>query len=49
LKARGFVGDAARRLKSNPAAVVAFYLMSAIIALALLAPWINPNSAETLD
>jgi oligopeptide transport system permease protein len=49
LRARGFVDEAARRLKSNPAAVVALYLMSAIIALALLAPWINPNSAETLD
>jgi oligopeptide transport system permease protein len=49
LRVHGFVDQAARRLKSNPAAVVALYLMSAIIALALLAPWINPNSAETLD
>jgi oligopeptide transport system permease protein len=49
LRARGFARDAARRLKSNPAAVGALYLLSAIVGLALLAPWVNPNSTETLD
>lgn len=49
MRVRGFVDAAVRRLKANSAAVAALYLIYAIIALALLAPWINPNSAETLD
>ena len=41
--------DAARRLRSNPAAIVALYTMLAIVALALFGPWFNPNGSETLD
>lgn len=41
--------DAARRLRSNPAAIVALYTMLAIVALALLGPWLNPNTTEALD
>ena len=41
--------DAARRLRSNPAAVVALFTMLAIVALALLGPWLNPNTIEALD
>jgi oligopeptide transport system permease protein len=40
---------AVRRLRSNPAAVFALCLMLLILGLALLGPWINPNSAEALD
>ena len=49
MNARGFFDSAVRRMKSNSAAVVALYLMSVIIAVALLAPWLNPNGTETLD
>ena len=45
----GAGSDAARRLRSNPAAIVAMYTMLAIVALALLGPWLNPNSIEALD
>jgi oligopeptide transport system permease protein len=45
----GVGSDAARRLRSNPAAIVALYTMLAIVALALLGPWLNPNSIEALD
>jgi len=45
----GAGSDAARRLRSNPAAIVALYTMLAIVALALLGPWLNPNSIEALD
>ena len=38
-----------RRMRANSAAVIALYLMSAIFVLALLAPWLNPNSVDTLD
>ncbi len=38
-----------RRMRANSAAVMALYLMAAIFVLALLAPWFNPNSADTLD
>jgi len=41
--------DAARRLRSNPAVVFALFAMLAIVALALLGPWLNPNSIEALD
>jgi oligopeptide transport system permease protein len=41
--------DAARRLRANPAAIVALYAMLAIMALALFGPWLNPNSIEALD
>jgi oligopeptide transport system permease protein len=42
-------GDAARRLRSNPAAVAALAIMSAILVLTLLGPWFNPNDLTTLD
>jgi oligopeptide transport system permease protein len=45
----GLGSDAARRLRSNPAASFALYAMLAIVALALLGPWLNPNSIEALD
>jgi oligopeptide transport system permease protein len=45
----GLGSDAARRLRSNPAAVLALYVMFAMVALALLGPWLNPNSIEALD
>jgi oligopeptide transport system permease protein len=45
----GVGSDAARRLRSNPAATVALYTTLAIVALALLGPWLNPNSIEGLD
>jgi oligopeptide transport system permease protein len=45
----GLGSDAARRLRSNPAAVFALYVMFAMVALALFGPWLNPNSIEALD
>jgi oligopeptide transport system permease protein len=44
-----FAGEAARRLKSNPAAIAALAVMCAIIVLTLFAPWISPNNLQTLD
>jgi oligopeptide transport system permease protein len=41
--------DAARRLRSNPAAIFALWVISAIAVLTVLGPLINPNHAETLD
>jgi oligopeptide transport system permease protein len=37
------------RLRSNPAAVVALGIIVALVALALIGPWINPNNIESLD
>jgi len=44
-----FADEAARRLKSNPAAVVALAVTCAIIVLTLIGPWISPNDVQTLD
>jgi oligopeptide transport system permease protein len=44
-----FADEAARRLKSNPAAVVALSVTCAIIVLTLIGPWISPNDVQTLD
>jgi oligopeptide transport system permease protein len=44
-----FADEAARRLKSNPAAVVALGVTCAIIVLTLIGPWISPNDVQTLD
>jgi oligopeptide transport system permease protein len=41
--------EAARRLRSNPAAVVAVAALCAIIVLAWLGPWLSPNNSQTLD
>jgi oligopeptide transport system permease protein len=38
-----------RRMRSNPAAILAVWVISAIVLLTLLGPLINPNNAETLD
>ena len=42
-------GDAARRLRANPAAVCATIVILSIVALTLAGPWFNPNGSETLD
>jgi len=44
-----FADEAARRLKSNPAAVAALAVMCAIVVLTLFGPWISPNDVQTLD
>jgi oligopeptide transport system permease protein len=43
------VGDAARRLRANPAAMCATFVILSIVALTLIGPWFNPNGSETLD
>jgi len=45
----GLTDDAARRLRANPAAVFALYVIFALVALALFGPWLNPNTIEALD
>ena len=44
-----FARDAVRRLRGNPAAVAAAFVMSAIILLTLLGPIFNPNDVRALD
>jgi oligopeptide transport system permease protein len=46
---RGFAGDAIRRLRANPAAVLALAMICAVVVATLLGPWLNPNNTETLD
>ena len=43
------IDDAARRLRSNPGAVSAMFVILSIVVLTLLGPWFNPNGSETLD
>ncbi len=43
------IDDAARRLRSNPAAMCALFVILSIVALTLIGPWFNPNGSETLD
>jgi oligopeptide transport system permease protein len=45
----GLADDAARRLRSNPAAVFALTAILCMVALALIGPWFSPNGSETLD
>lgn len=45
----GLADAAARRLRSNPAAVVAVVALSAILVMTWLGPWISPNNSQTLD
>jgi oligopeptide transport system permease protein len=46
---RGFAGDAIRRLRANPAAILALAAISALVVITLLGPWLNPNDTQTLD
>jgi len=41
--------DAIRRLRASPAAVFALLIIVAVVIIALLGPWLNPNNAQTLD
>ena len=41
--------DAARRLRSNPAAVGALIVIVCMVALTFIGPWFNPNAGDTLD
>jgi oligopeptide transport system permease protein len=43
------IDDAARRLRSNPGAMCAMFVVLGLVALALFGPWFNPNGSETLD
>jgi oligopeptide transport system permease protein len=43
------IDDAARRLKSNSGAVGAIFVISSIVLLTLIGPWLNPNGSEALD
>jgi oligopeptide transport system permease protein len=43
------IDDAARRLRSNPGAVWAMFVILSIVLLTLVGPWFNPNGIETLD
>jgi oligopeptide transport system permease protein len=45
----GLADEAARRLRSNPAAVAAVAVLCAIIVLTWLGPWFSPNDSQTLD
>jgi oligopeptide transport system permease protein len=45
----GLLDDAVRRLRSNPGAMCAMFVVAGLVALALLGPWFNPNGSETLD
>ena len=41
--------DAARRLRANPAAMCALFVIAGIVALTLIGPLFNPNGSQTLD
>ena len=41
--------DAIRRLRASPAALFALFIIVAVVMIALLGPWLNPNNAQTLD
>ncbi|HWY94731.1 MAG TPA: ABC transporter permease subunit [Steroidobacteraceae bacterium] len=45
----GLLDDAALRLRSNPGAMCAMFVVVGLVALALFGPWFNPNGSETLD
>jgi oligopeptide transport system permease protein len=46
---RQIAGDAARRLRANPAAVLALFMMSGIVLATLFGAWLNPNNVQALD
>ena len=41
--------SAALRLKTNPGAVAALGVIAALVALAVVGPWLNPNNIASLD
>jgi oligopeptide transport system permease protein len=41
--------DAIRRLRASPAAALALLIIVAVVIIALLGPWLNPNNTQTLD
>jgi oligopeptide transport system permease protein len=41
--------DAIRRLRASPAAGLALLVMVAVVIVALLGSWLNPNNTQTLD
>lgn len=41
--------DATRRLRANPAAVLALFILAAIALLTVCGPWFNPNRIQALD
>ena len=43
------MGDAARRLRSNPGAIGAMLLISSLVLLTLIGPLLSPNTSEALD
>jgi oligopeptide transport system permease protein len=45
----GLWRDAARRLQGNRVAVIALYVMTTLLGLAIVGPWLNPNRMEGLD
>lgn len=45
----GLIEDAARRLRSNPGALAAIFILFGIVLLTLIGPWLNPNGSESLD
>lgn len=46
---RTYWHDAASRLRGNSAALTALLLMAAVTLLAIVGPWLNPNSTDALD
>jgi oligopeptide transport system permease protein len=46
---RQIADDAVRRLRANPAAVLAVFVISGIIVVTLFGPWLNPNNTQALD
>ena len=42
-------GMARRRLLANPGARISLGIILALVALAVIGPWLNPNRVETLD
>ncbi|HEV7359371.1 MAG TPA: ABC transporter permease subunit [Steroidobacteraceae bacterium] len=46
---RQIADDAVRRLRANPAAVLAMFVISGIIVVTLFGPWLNPNNTQALD